>query len=124
MKVLSKLADKLADRVAKHFGFVRKSSVDDYLNWGYNISKRIDEHREDFETVSANSDLMTQPEFEYLIGHYATQDDYLLKVYFFIYGAFPPSKVDSCLHGSIRARPVEFGQITLSEYDESLEMKW
>lgn len=108
----------MIDAIAQRLGFIRVAVVRDQLQFARNISKRLDEHREVVEQIQSQTNLFT--ECPWHVGHMATQDDYLMRIYRMVHGAWPdhPDEVKrQYWHGeSIRQRPRLLGGCGLPEY--------
>lgn len=59
------------------------------LDFARNVAKRLDEHRELVESIEQNTTLLKTHEWH--INHLATQDDYLMWLFFLRHGAWPLS---------------------------------
>ncbi|ORC60278.1 hypothetical protein BZK31_08190 [Pseudomonas floridensis] len=108
----------MIDAIARRLGFIRVAVMRDQLQFARNISKRLDEHREVVEQIQTQTNLFTQCPWH--ISHMATQDDYLMRIYRMVHGAWPchPDEVHrQRLYGeSIRQRPRLLGDCGLPEY--------
>ncbi|PSU31717.1 hypothetical protein [Photobacterium lutimaris] len=111
----------MIDRLFNKLGYVKKSGINDQLNFSQNIAKRLDEHREDFEFLVSQTELCKHKEWELLVGHLATQDDYFMRLYYMVNRSFPPVKKRTMRYGHVRPRPTQFGACGLPEYCETLE---
>ncbi len=100
----------MIEKLLNRMGYIKKSKVSNQLNFAPNIAKRLDEHREYFEFLSSQDFLKSTKEWEFLVGHWTTQDDYLMRLYFMAHGSFPPVSRRARLYGHVRARPKEFGK--------------
>tara|TARA_B100001057_G_C22327272_1_gene748078 strand:+ start:168 stop:509 length:342 start_codon:yes stop_codon:yes gene_type:complete len=107
--------------ILKKLGYVMKSHIDEQLNFARDVAKRLDEHREDFEFFAMQESLKGLKEWKFIVGHLATQDDYLMRLYFMVNGSFPPVAERAMSHGYVRPRPAEFGRCLLPEYEQFLE---
>ena len=105
---------QVIDRVLSRLGLVRKSEIDAALDFARNVSKRLDEHRELVESISGDTDLFDQKSWH--IGHMATQDDYLMRLFYLRHGCWPRTDTLSGLQGYVRARPDILGQCSLPEF--------
>ncbi|NMZ20615.1 hypothetical protein HBO08_26890 [Pseudomonas rhodesiae] len=77
----------MIDAIAQRLGFIRVAVVRDQLQFARNISKRLDEHREVVEQIQSQTNLFT--ECPWHVSHMATQDDYLMRIYRMVHGAWP-----------------------------------
>lgn len=59
------------------------------LDFARNVAKRLDEHRELVQSIEQNTSLLKTHRWH--IGHLATQDDYLMWLFFLRYGEWPIS---------------------------------
>lgn len=57
------------------------------LDFARNVAKRLDEHRELVQSIEQNTNLLETHQWH--IGHLATQDDYLMWLFFLRYGIWP-----------------------------------
>ncbi|HCE7248176.1 TPA: hypothetical protein NHR53_006101 [Pseudomonas aeruginosa] len=108
-----KLLKGFVDTVAKRFGFVRIIEVRNGLDYGYSIAKRLDEHRELAEQIVYRTTLFD--EYPWHIGHMATQDDYLMRLYHMVHGRWPEGR--EVFRELPRSRPKFFGKCCLPEYE-------
>jgi hypothetical protein len=91
------------------------------LHFARSVGKRLDEHRELVESIEETSFFRDR---WWHIGHMAVQDDYLMRLYFIVYGCWPedstggrygPPRMQST--GEIvRPRPHILGPCLLPEY--------
>lgn len=103
-------------------GFLPVSEVHEKLHFARSVGKRLDEHREVVERLAEESDFLAR--FPWHVGHLATQDDYLMRLYHLVHGTWP---VDAtCTSGGeqwrqqsgevVRPRPTVLGACRLPEY--------
>ena len=111
--VLSKVAAKL--------DFVRLADVREQINFGYSIAKRLDEHREVVEQIQRHTSLFEQGYWH--AGHLATQDDYLMRLFYLVHDCWPEEVQSgyspgngSKVHPAVRRRPDVLGPCRLPEY--------
>lgn len=108
----------MIDAIAQRLGFIRVAVVKDQLQFARNISKRLDEHREVVEQIQSQTNLFT--ECPWHISHMATQDDYLMRIYRMVHGAWPDHSDEvhrQRWYGEwIRQRPQLLGDCGLPEY--------
>jgi hypothetical protein len=50
----------ILDLLFKKMGYVRKSYVNKQLNFAYNVTKRLDEHRETVEAIQSKTTLFNE----------------------------------------------------------------
>lgn len=100
------------------FGFVRASTVEENLQFARSVGKRLDEHREVVERL-ADSTTFFQDNWWH-VGHMATQDDYLMRLYYMVHGCWPVDSVDVCYRQKtgeyVRPRPAVLGSCGLLEF--------
>ncbi|MGF1871966.1 hypothetical protein [Photobacterium indicum] len=87
------------------------------LDFARSVAKRLDEHRELAQSIEKHTDLFSQCPWH--IGHMATQDDYLMKLFYLRHGEFPAINTPTDLLGFVRPRPLILGVCRLPEYIES-----
>lgn len=104
---------KLIDHVLGRFGLVRKSHLVKQLDFARSVAKRLDEHRETVEAIERKTRLLAD---FWHIRHLATQDDYLMRLYFLRYGCWPLENEPSSPYGYVRRRPAVLGVCRLPEY--------
>lgn len=108
----------MLDAIAAKFGFIRKSDVIRNLQFARSVGKRLDEHREVVEAIEAKTPLFNESEGYWHAGHMAIQDDYLMRLYYMVYGCWPDDSVLHQRNGEVvRPRPVVLGKCTLPEYN-------
>lgn len=101
--MLSKLFYKL--------GYIPKEK----LNFGFSVGKRLDEHREEVESIANSTDYFQQSDWK--IGHFAIQDDYLIRLYHLVHGCWPDDTTRTQSTGEhVRPRPKILGACGLPEY--------
>ncbi|EAY4897023.1 hypothetical protein H9J87_003958 [Escherichia coli] len=93
---------------ARQFGYMPVEK----LNYARNIAKRLDEHRELVEAIASKTTLLSQCEWH--IGHLATQDDFLMRLYYQVHSKWPEEDP------FVRQRPPILGPSTLPEYPSEL----
>jgi hypothetical protein len=112
----------MLDAIAAKFGFIRKSDVIRNLQFARSVGKRLDEHREVVEVIEAKTTLFNKSEGYWHASHMATQDDYLMRLYYMVHGCWPD---DSTRHQRndevIRPRPVVLGECSLPEYKGKMQ---
>ncbi|MFQ0972220.1 hypothetical protein [Gilliamella sp. BG6] len=103
MKILSKL-----------FRNKEKEKIIEQLHFARNVAKRLDEHREVVESIRDHTDLFKTHEWH--IWHMATQDDYLMRLFYICYGFYPEVGLDPRNGQSVRKRPEILGECGLPEF--------
>ncbi|MDO9069090.1 MAG: hypothetical protein Q7W05_11615 [Deltaproteobacteria bacterium] len=68
----------MLNRLAAYLGFIRKSAVHEQLQFARSVGKRLDEHREVVEAMEESGFFDGK---WWHVGHMATQDDYLMRLY-------------------------------------------
>ncbi len=99
-----------------YFGYVKKNEILDKLNFARCVGKRLDEHRETVEAITEKTTLLND---FWHVAHLATQDDYLMRLYYLVHNEWPH---DGC-HGAggyVRKRPEVLGKCGLPEYPNEL----
>jgi len=112
MTLIAISLDFLLDRL----GLVRKNRLFGKLDFARSVAKRLDEHRETVEAIEEKTRLLDD---FWHIGHLATQDDYLMRLYFLRYGSWPSEEDPFNQSGSmhyVRPRPRVLGSCRLPEY--------
>lgn len=99
----------LLNKLALYFGYIPKIQ----LNFAVSIAKRLDEHRELVEAITAHTNLLSEREWH--IGHLSTQDDFLMRLYYLVHSEWP---VDTCER--VRKRPSILGVSYLPEFPRHL----
>lgn len=105
----------MLDRLAEYFGFVRKATVSKNLQFARSVGKRLDEHREVVESMEESGF------FEgkwWHVGHMATQDDYLMRLYYMVYKSWPGDDAETQRQSTgeyVRPRPKILGPCRLPE---------
>lgn len=104
------------------------------IDFAFNVAKRLDEHRETVEDLLVNTNyLATQEEHPWRISHLATQDDYLMYLFYLRHSIWPLDKITPKLAklGPYRSRPRilgpcahplfirDYGLIESFKFDES-----
>ncbi|MBN3777034.1 hypothetical protein G3O06_05545 [Burkholderia sp. Ac-20345] len=108
------------DSILRRLGLVRHKDLTAQLNFARSVGKRLDEHREVVETLSQSSFF---DEHWWHAGHLATQDDYLMRLYFMVHGKWPVDDPASGHRGFrrngeyVRPRPPVLGQCRLPEFE-------
>jgi hypothetical protein len=102
------------------FGLVRLKDVRDQLNFARTVGKRLDEHREVVEQIEQQTSLLREAWWH--AGHMATQDDYLMRLYYLVHGTWPEdaptTPAGRQVSGEVvRARPSILGPCRLPEYE-------
>lgn len=108
----------MLDALADKLGFVRKSHVIRNLQFARSVGKRLDEHREVVEAIEAKTFLFNKNEGCWWHAcHMATQDDYLMRLYYMVHGCWPDDSTVHQRNGEVvRPRPVVLGECSLPEY--------
>lgn len=108
---------KVFDVLLGRLGYIRISVVKDTLNFAHSVAKRLDEHRETVEAIQEKTSLFDD---FWHIGHMATQDDYLMRLYFLVHGFYPdPHDPNWPIHGEyVRPRPDILGRCGLPEFTQ------
>jgi hypothetical protein len=101
-------------------GLVRLKDVRDQLNFARTVGKRLDEHREVVEQIEQQTPLFRDAWWH--AGHMATQDDYLMRLYYLVHGTWPEdaptTPTGRQVSGEmVRARPSILGPCRLPEYE-------
>ncbi|WP_321874627.1 hypothetical protein [Burkholderia ubonensis] len=113
------MQDRAFDRLLERFGFVRRKRLAAQLNFARSVAKRLDEHREVVEAMTESTDFLDRNPWH--AGHLATQDDYLMRLYFIVHGDWPDER--NWKRGEfpengreyVRARPSILGDCRLPE---------
>lgn len=92
---------------------IKKSDLDSALDFARSMAKRLDEHRETVEAIEEKTNLFDE---EWHIWHLATQDDYLMRIFYLRYGVWPKEGVIPGI-GYVRKRPEILGKCRLPEYN-------
>lgn len=100
----------MIDFLIRKMGYVKKSEIDNKLNFARDISKRLDEHREVVEAIEQKTVLFRQAEWH--SWHMATQDDYLMRIFYLVNGEWP----ENSNRWRVRPRPEILGACRLPEY--------
>lgn len=74
----------------KKLGYIKKSEVDATLNFARSVAKRLDEHRETVEDLEKSG--FFNKEYWWRANHMATQDDYLMRLFYFVHGYYPDNR--------------------------------
>jgi hypothetical protein len=107
----------MLDILAAKLGFVRKADVLRNLQFARSIGKRLDEHREVVEAIEANTVLFDKNAEYWHAAHMATQDDYLMRLYYMVHESWPDDLVWQQRNGEVvRPRPIVLGECRLPEY--------
>jgi len=106
----------MIDRILAKFGLIRKKRLDIDLDFCHSIAKRVDEHREIIEAIIEKTDLF---ENDWHINHFATLDDYLLRLHYLRHGFFPDNIPSMMMYGPVvpRRRPEILGKCYVPEYN-------
>ena len=96
-------------------GLFPKTRLDQQLDFARTVGKRLDEHRETVEAIQKKTTLFDEP---WHIDHMATQDDYLMRLYFLRHSVWPKdkSKQQHKTGEYVRPRPAILGECKLPEY--------
>lgn len=102
-------------------GYVKKATIDEQLNFARSVAKRLDEHREVVEAIEKRTELLDTAFWH--IGHLATQDDYLMRLFKLVHGHYPDTSKEgqnnAAFEGKfVRPRPVILGECQLPEYEQ------
>jgi len=115
---LSVEVDMVIQKLIRYFGLVKRSDLD----FARDVTKRLDEHRELCEQILSSTSLFNTSEPWHLY-HAATQDDYLMYLFYLRHGVWPNFE-GSSKFGSLRRRPTEFPPCSHPLYDpKKLEQK-
>lgn len=105
----------MLNRLAAYLGFIRKSAVHEQLQFARSVGKRLDEHREVVEAMEESGFFDGK---WWHVGHMATQDDYLMRLYHMVYGSWPADFADNRRQSTgefVRPRPKILGPSRLPE---------
>jgi len=105
---------KAVDSLLKRLGYVRADDVKKQLNFAYSIGKRLDEHRETIEAIELETDFFQRGFWRH--EHAATQDDYLMRIYWMVHGFWPDSQTAYARGEQVRPRPAALRPCGLPEY--------
>lgn len=109
------LVMKFIDKMFMKLGYVKKSDIQNKLNFARSIAKRLDEHREIVEAIEQKTSLFKD---FWHIEHLATQDDYLMRLFFMVHGFWPESRKKGVFFvEKVRSRPRILGSCRLPEYE-------
>lgn len=112
----------MIDTFAAKLGFVRKSDVIHNLQFARSVGKRLDEHREVVEAIEANTPLFDKSKGWWHAAHMATQDDYLMRLYYMVHGCWPDDSMRHQMNGEVvRPRPNVLGECGLPEYTKPMQ---
>lgn len=109
----------MLNKIACRLGFVRQSAIRKQLQFARSVGKRLDEHREVVEAMEESGFFDGK---WWHVGHMATQDDYLMRLYYIVYGSWPDDSADGGFQSSreyVRPRPKILGPCHLPEWVES-----
>lgn len=105
---------KIIDALFNKLGYVKQEDLNEKLNFARSVAKRLDEHREIVEAIERKTSLFDD---DWYISHLATQDDYLMRLFFMVHGLWPDSLSDgSAISERVRNRPLILGECGLPEY--------
>lgn len=94
---------------AKKDGSRQKTFDVKELDYARNIAKRLDEHRELVESIEASTSLLNDKFWH--VGHLATQDDFLMKLFYLRHGIWPADEtIKQGQFGYVRLRPEVLGE--------------
>lgn len=118
------LIQQLLARPLSLLGFIPTSVIREKLHFARTVGKRLDEHREVVERLADESDFLVR--FPWHVGHLATQDDYLMRLYHLVHGTWPDDETCTSVGGLwrhrsgevVRLRPKVLGACRLPEYLE------
>ena len=88
------------------------------LQFANSINKRLDEHRELVESIESSTSLFAQKPWH--VNHMATQDDFLMRLFYMTYGCWPDDsnlKKIMLTGMAVRKRPPVLGACSLPEYE-------
>ncbi|WP_068639659.1 hypothetical protein [Thauera butanivorans] len=108
---------QMMDRLLARLGLVRVSTLRDQLNYARSIGKRLDEHRELVESLTACAPMFLKERWWH-VGHMEIQDDYLMRLYHLVYGCWPETGGRQSNGEFVRSRPAVFGPCALPEYNK------
>ncbi|OBR50536.1 hypothetical protein A6456_33930 [Paraburkholderia tropica] len=115
---MGSLSGNFVDAILGRFGLVRLSRVREVLHYARSVGKRLDEHRKVVEAIDHKTNLFEQGWWHK--GHMATQDDYLMRLYFFVHGEWPDDSGRALNNGRtgeyVRPRPSVLGESDLPEF--------
>ncbi|ECS2986249.1 hypothetical protein F9V60_22490 [Salmonella enterica subsp. enterica serovar Virchow] len=100
------------------------SEIIEKLNFARSVGKRLDEHREVVEAIERETNFFHEPTTKWHLAHMATQDDYLMRLYFIVHKCWPDealgAKKKMQTNGEyVRPRPLILGPCGLPEYTPS-----
>ena len=107
-------------KLLRKIGLVRQSEINNKLDFARSVGKRLDEHRELVESIEEAG--VFKEKFWH-VGHMATQDDYLMRLYHIRHNQWPYVQEKWQATGEyeyIRPRPSVLGPCRLPEYSECL----
>ena len=110
----------VVDHILRKFGYVRADCMKARLNFAHSVGKRLDEHREMVEAIEHKTSLFDD---FWHIGHMATQDDYLMKLYYLVHDCWPHEARSALRENQppgehVRPRPAILGSCGLPEYSK------
>lgn len=109
--------EKMLSQIAGKLGFVRRAEVQEQLQFARSIGKRLDEHREVVQWIQDSGDLFAKSPWH--LSHMAMQDDFLMRLYFMVYGSWPDDSVRyQKTREMVRPRPLVLGECSLPELRE------
>jgi len=98
---------------------IQKPDLDQLLDFSRSVGKRLDEHRELVEAIQDKTELLKE---EWYINHLATQDDYLMRLYFMRHGEWPLNELRNSnrqpTNEVVRPRPRILGVCKLPEFTQ------
>jgi hypothetical protein len=89
------------------------------LDFARNVAKRLDEHRELVIDLVEKTDYLAGDSTPWRISHLATQDDYLMYLFFLRYGIWP-NEPGAEQVGYCRPRPALLGECTHPLYKQHI----
>lgn len=98
------------------------SEIIEKLNFARSVGKRLDEHREVVEAIERETNFFHEPTTKWHLAHMATQDDYLMRLYFIVHKCWPDEAMQ-INREYVRSRPLILGPCGLPEYRPAKEVK-
>lgn len=108
----------MLNTILRKLGYIHRDELKKQLDFDYSIGKRLDEHREEVEAILEGTNHFNE---WWHITHMATQDDYLMRLYFIVHGFWPDS--DQSYVDQVRPRPAILGACQLPERMEEKIVK-